>query len=811
MSRTHKYFGFTTPTYLLPAMKKIILLFLLCSLGAQAQIADKLKLMKAYSGYFNFYYDDSNDKIYLEVNKLNEEFLYAYSLAQGVGNNDLGLDRGQLGNEQVVYFEKQGNKLFLVQPNTRYRANTTNALEKLSVQQAFAKSVLFGFKIEHASNGSYFIDFTDFLMQDVHGVLKRLSQAKQGTYSLDKSKSSLALERTKSFPKNSEFEARLTFAGNGTGAEIRSVAPNADYVTVVEHHSFIELPDSKYQPRLFDPRSGANAITFQDYASPVQEVIEKKWITRHRLEKKDPSAAVSEAVKPIIYYLDNGTPEPIRSALMEGGRWWNQAFEAIGYKDAFQVKLLPEDADPLDVRYHVIQWVHRSTRGWSYGASIADPRTGEILKGHVSLGSLRIRQDFLIAQALMNAPFAVDGSHNGPMLAMALARIRQLAAHEIGHTLGFAHNYAASARANTSVMDYPHPQVEFKGKQMDFSHAYDTKIGDWDKVSVDYAYGAHKSQSELNQVLDQAYEKGLRFITDSDARNPAGAHIYAHLWDNGTTIVDELKNILTVRQKAIANFSVNNIRPNETYSHLEDVFVPLYFLHRYQTEAVSKIIGGSEYNYAVRGGKELVMSPAPLALQIDALRTLTTTLDAQTLAIPKDKLALFPPRAFNYDRTRESFKGKTGITFDPFGGVEAAADFTLDFLLHPDRLSRLAGNKAVDAKQLGVAETLQSLTQATIFKSHADSYLQATQETINFKVLSALLNVLNAPSISPLAAAEVQESVQKIRAFYGKNTSTMSKYMVQTIDQFKANPSDWKPMQTPNIPDGAPIGMDCMD
>lgn len=792
-------------------MKKLILLLLLFGIEAQSQIPEKFKLMKAYSGYFNFYYDESNDKIFLEVNKLNEAFLYAYSLAQGVGNNDLGLDRGQLGNEQVVFFEKQGSKLFLIQPNTRYRANTTNALEKLSVQQAFAKSVLFGFKIEHTVNGSYFIDFTDFLMQDVHGVLKRLSQAKQGTYSLDKSKSSLALERTKSFPKNAEFEARLTFAGNGTGSEIRSVTPNADYVTVVEHHSFIELPDAQYEPRLFDPRSGANAITFQDYSSPVQEVIEKKWITRHRLEKKDPNAAVSEAVKPIIYYLDNGTPEPIRSALMEGGRWWNQAFEAIGYKDAFQVKLLPEDADPMDVRYHVIQWVHRSTRGWSYGASIADPRTGEILKGHVSLGSLRIRQDFLIAQALMNAPFAVDGSTNGPMLAMALARIRQLAAHEIGHTLGFAHNYAASSRGNTSVMDYPHPQIDFKGNQIDFSHAYDTKIGDWDKVSVDYAYGSHKSQTELNQVLDQAYEKGLRFITDADARNSGGAHIYAHLWDNGTTIVDELKHIMAVRKKAIANFSVNNIRPNETYSHLEDVFVPLYFLHRYQAEAVSKIIGGSEYNYAVRGGKELVLSAAPYELQIDALHTLTNTLDAQNLAIPKDKLALFPPRAFHEDRTRESFKGKTGITFDPFGAVEAAADFTLDFLLHPDRLSRLVSNKAVDPKQLGLSETLNWLTQATIYKTHADTYLQATQSTINYKVLSALLNVLNAPSLSPLAAAEVQESVQKIGAFYRKNTNTMAKYMVQTIDQFKSNPSDWKPMQTPNIPDGAPIGMDCLD
>jgi hypothetical protein len=275
--------------------------------------------------------------------------------------------------------------------------------------------------------------------------------------------------------------------------------------------------------------------------------------------------------------------------------------------------------------------------------------------------------------------------------------------------------------------------------------------------------------------------------------------------------IDELKSILTVRQKAIANFSVNNIRPNEAYSHLEDVFVPLYFLHRYQTEAVSKIIGGSEYNYAVRGGKELVVSPAPVALQLDALHTITNTLDAQTLAIPKEKLALFPPRAFNYDRTRESFKGKTGITFDPFGAVEAATDFTLDFLLHPDRLSRLAGNKAVDAKQLGLQETLSWLTQSTIYKTHADAYLQATQETINFKVVSSLLNVLNAPTISPLAAAEVQESVQKIRAYYGKNPSAMAKYIVQTIDQFKANPNDWKPMQTPVIPDGAPIGMDCLD
>ncbi len=346
---------------------------------------------------------------------------------------------------------------------------------------------------------------------------------------------------------------------------------------------------------------------------------------------------------------------------------------------------------------------------------------------------------------------------------------------------------------------------------MDFSHAYDTKIGDWDKVSVDYAYGDHKTTAELNQVIDKAYAKGLRFITDSDARNPGGAHIYAHPWDSGKTIVDELEHILAVRKKAIANFSVHNIRPNETYSHLEDVFVPLYFLHRYQTEATTKIIGGSEYNYAVKGGKELVLEPASVALQTQALKAVTQTLDARTLAIPKDKLALFPPRAFNHDRTRESFKGKTGITFDPMGAVESAADFTLDFLLHPDRLSRLAGNKAVNAQQLGVSETLSTLLNATLYTAHTDPYLQATQETINFKVVSSLLNVLNAPSISPLAAAEVNESVKGIRFMYSKKPGAFASYLVQTIDQFKANPADWKPMQTPVIPDGAPIGMDCFE
>ncbi|MBT8301740.1 MAG: DUF5117 domain-containing protein, partial [Maribacter sp.] len=458
----------------------IITLFLIMGmLKGNAQFTEKSKDFAKFTGLFNFYHDDKNDKMYMEVNNLNKDFLYVYSLSSGIGSNDIGLDRGQLGNEQVVYFRKAGNKLFLVQPNLKFRALTENELERRSVEQAFAQSILFGFKIEEEKDGKFIIDITDFLMQDAHGVVPRLKRAKQGTYSLDKSKSAFAMDRTKAFPKNIEFDVTLTFKGEPKGGYIRSVTPNANLVTVAQHHSFIELPDDQYQKRKFDSRSGSYPTSYYDYSTPVQEPIIKRYITRHRLEKKDPNATTSEAVAPIVYYLDNGTPEPIRSALLEGGRWWNQAFEAAGYKNAFQLVMLPDDADPLDVRYNVIQWVHRSTRGWSYGSSITDPRTGEIIKGHVSLGSLRIRQDFLIAQALMNKPFADRDDNYKPMLDMALARIRQLSAHEIGHTLGFAHNYAASTNDRASVMDYPHPQFSLKNGALDFSNAYATGIGDW--------------------------------------------------------------------------------------------------------------------------------------------------------------------------------------------------------------------------------------------------------------------------------------------------------------------------------------------
>ena len=797
-------------------MRKLILALLFLSFSTQgfAQFFKDNKNITRYDGYFTFYYDNSNDKIFLEIEKLEKEFLYVNALSEGVGSNDIGLDRGQLGNTRVVKFIKAGNKLLLIQPNQYYRAITDNIEEKKSVKQAFAKSILKGFVIKETKNDKYLIDATSFFMRDAHGVMGRLSAKKQGKYSLDRSRSAINLERTKAFPKNVEFDVMLTFKGSPKGSNIRSVTPTPSLITVNQHHSFIELPDDQYKPRKFDPRSGANAISFLDYATPVNESIKKRFIYRHRLEKKNPNATKSEAVEPIIYYLDRGTPEPVRSALLDGARWWNQAFESIGFTNAFQVKMLPEDADLLDVRYNVIQWVHRSTRGWSYGSSVSDPRTGEIIKGHVSLGSLRIRQDFLIAQALQ-APYASDDTSDQFALEMALARIRQLSAHEVGHTIGLAHNFAASSKGRSSVMDYPHPTLSIKDGRVDFTDAYDTKIGDWDKVSIAYSYSEFKTDEDANlkSILNDAFNNGARFITDQDARPLGSAHAYAHLWDNGSDVSVELENLLLIRKNAIANFSKDNIKSNQPYSVLEDVFVPLYFLHRYQTEGVTKVIGGLDYTYAIKDDGNTIVKRIPGKLERKALASVIKTLSVEELAIPKKILNLFPPRAFNYGRTRESFKSKTGVAFDPFGAVETASSMTLGLLLHPERMTRLVQHKSLDSSQLGLAEVLDILITNSFKKSYKDSYYQELQNIVNYQVLNHLFHLSSNKEMYWQVNAIVNDKIDKINSLLNNSKTTgiqktYHKEMLRMISDFKKNPTKFKKPITPKIPDGSPIGND---
>ena len=776
----------------------------------QSKVTKPVLIKQPFQGFFNFTYVPSKDQILLEVDALNKEFLYVNSLSEGIGSNDIGLDRGQLGNRRIVKFQKAGNKLLLIQPNYKFRATTDNRLEKASIAQAFAKSVLFGFPIISEKAGVYTIDMTPFLKQDAHGVAQRLKSRKQGSYSLDKSRSALTMERTKAFPKNIEMEVLLTFKGQPTGSWVRSVTPTPEAITVGQHHSFIALPDDEYQKRKFDPRAGINALRYYDYATPVAEPTLQEWIVRHRLQKKDPSAAVSEAVEPIIYYLDNGTPEPVRTALLEGGRWWNQAFEAIGYKNAFQVKMLPDDADPLDVRYNVIQWVHRATRGWSYGASVVDPRTGEIIKGHVSLGSLRIRQDYMIALGLTKKPFD-GGVPNPDILEMALARIRQLSAHEIGHTLGFAHNFAASTKNRASVMDYPHPTLTLVDGEISYDNAYAIGIGAWDKVTVAYAYSDFPSdvntEEALTAILENSIQSGLPFISDQDARPLGGAHPKAHLWDNGVDAVAALENLMQIRQIALQNLGLDHLQTGETYNKLEERLVPLFLLHRYQVEAVSKLIGGLSYAYAVKGNLSYEVAPVAIQKQEQALQAYLATLEPEQLKLPQQLVSLLPPQAYGNVRGRENFKSKTGVAFDHLQLSQSLAALQLNLLFHPERVNRLVQQAAFDDNQLSLSKVLDQLWLRFFMKNNRDPLSKNIQQLLQYETVNQLAQLYLQKNIYPQATAVTLAFLKKIEARGKRSNATVwDQYLTHRIQSLWSHPSSFPTPKPIPLPDGSPIG-----
>jgi Met-zincin/Domain of unknown function (DUF5117) len=793
-------------------------------------IGQKTTGMQKLPGFFTYYWDAVDGKLWLQIDKWNTPFLYYESLPNGVGSNDVGLDRGQPGRTNVVHFERIGPRILLVAENERYRAVTDDVEQQAAVRQSFAESVVWGFEAAAEDGESVLVDATPFFLSDAHEVAEKLASLKQGNYRVDPSRSAIYLPRTKNFPENTDAESTLTFVGENPGRWIEQVTPVPRAVTVHEHFSFIQAPPDGFHERSYDPRSSFFGISYMDFATPVDQPIVKRYIAHFRVAKKDPSAAISAPVKPIIFYVDRAIPEPIRSAVVEGATWWNTAFTAAGYQDGFQVKLLPEGIDPMDVRYNVIEWVPRATRGWAYGSAIYDPRTGEIINGHVNLDALRIRQVFLIAQGLLD-PFGKDPAALQRANQMALARIRQLAAHETGHTLGLMHNYTGSIVNRSSVMDYPPPTIALGADGLpDVSNAYAVGIGEWDKVSIAYGYSDFsqadrapsdlvQGQSEtlaLDKILGDAFSRGLLYLTDQDARPLGSASPIAHLWDTGGNDLEGLSRVMAVRAAALKNLSENAIPEHTPMATLEDVLVPVYLYHRYQVTAVAKSIGGLDYSFNLRGSKDKAPEIVPAAQQRDSIRAVLDTLSPQVLALPEPLLRMIPPRPPEYPSGRENFAGRTSPAFDALAPAEAAAEIVTNLLLQPERAERMIEYHALDASNPSFEELVADLLAATWKIQPSSGYKGATQRTVNAVVLDRLMTLAEDDRASAEVRGVASLKLEELRKWIATQAPLAKDDAVRAqlyfaksqIDRFQRNPAELKIAAPASPPDGDPIGTD---
>jgi hypothetical protein len=655
----------------------------------------------------------------------------------------------------VARLDRTGSKLLVILENWNYRSSfADNPAHARSVAESFAPSTVAALPVVAQSGDRALVDATDYLLRDWYDVTGALAEAKERPYALAKDRSWIPAPAVRAFPKNTELEAALTFeARERPGAIVSQIVPDGRAFTVRQHLTLTALPDDGFRPRPLDPRVSFFGIAFRDYAQPVQQPLVRRWINRHRLERVNPADPKSPIKNPLVYYIDPGIPEPLRTATLEGARFWSEAFDRAGLVGGFKVELLPQGVDPLDIRYNVVQWENRNEIGWSIGGGLFDPRTGEILKGMARMDSHRGRTAYSIVAALAGAETAADTHY-------VLGRVRQVTAHEIGHTLGMAHNYIASTHGRASVMDYPAPRVRLDANgNVDLRDAYALGPGEYDVLAIRWGYGIFPPEHEadsLRAIVADGIQRGLLFLSDADARPDFASDPRVNLWDDDAAPEAFLASQLAVRRAALREFGLKNILVGEPVATLQERFARLYFFHRFAAFSTAKVIGGVEYHHALAGDGQQVTRAIPGARQRKALTQLLGTLAPAELAIPDTVLTLLGPRPFGYDPTDELFASRTRPTFDEFSAAGSLANLVLGPLLQRDRLARVVQQSAHDPQALSLPELLatvkRSVWDAPAERNPRDAALRrAVQRAYLDDVLLLAADTAAAPDVRAIA------------------------------------------------------------